>query len=76
MFAQGIGTVDVEALIDGECFEVALKNVEYVPRGANLFSENIAIRSGLTVKKNDRSVKYFRAGHRDLEAVFDVECRV
>jgi hypothetical protein len=69
MCVVGVGKVRVKALIGTQWIEIEICNVEHVPGGANLFSENILLDKGLEVKK-DRggSIVYYRDGKCDVQA--------
>lgn len=70
MYAEGVGQVKVHALINKHWKEIVINNVEYVPGGANLLSENVLLDKGLEVRKTGRDqIIYYRNGKRDIEAV-------
>jgi len=63
MLVVGVGKVKVKALIMKQWKEIVIHQVEYVPGGANLFSENILLDKGFEVRKNhDGDITYYRNG--------------
>ena len=69
MSVVGVGKVKVKALIDGNWNEISIHDVEYVPGGVNLFSENILLDKGFEVHKNrSGKIVFFRDGKPDIQA--------
>lgn len=69
MLVKGVGAVKVKALINKVWVEITIYQVEYVPGGANLLSENVLLDKGLVVSKSgNNQIIYYRDGQRDIEA--------
>ena len=69
MFVEGVGKVKVMALINDKWCEKEIHNVEYVPGGVNLFSENVLLDRGFEVqKRRNGDIIYYRDGVADIQA--------
>ena len=65
--AMGIGKVKVKALINGQWERITIHDVEYVPGGNNLFSENVALKKVLEVRENGNDdIVYYGDGKLDI----------
>jgi hypothetical protein len=66
MLVEGVGKKRVKALICRKWSEREIHNVEYVPGGANLFSENVLLDKGFEVTKTQRGdIVYHFEGRPD-----------
>jgi hypothetical protein len=66
MLVEGVGKKRVKALICRKWSEIEIHNVEYVPGGANLFSENVLLDKGFEVTKTQRGdIVYHFEGRPD-----------
>jgi Reverse transcriptase (RNA-dependent DNA polymerase)/gag-polypeptide of LTR copia-type/GAG-pre-integrase domain len=70
MYVLGKGKVRVKALVGAKWQEIELHEVEYVPGGANLFSENVILsKKGFSViKDGSDNIIYYRNGKPDIQA--------
>lgn len=69
VYSVGIGTVQLEALVQGEWKTIHLKNVLYVPQMLNLFSEAMVVKRGFTVVSNMRGATFYNEdGEEDISS--------
>jgi len=69
MLVEGVRKVRVKALINRQWKEIEIHLVEYIPGGANLFSENILLDKGFEVRKNrEGAIVYYKDGRPDIAA--------
>jgi len=57
-------------MIQGRLEEIEIKGVEYIPKGQNLFSENVLLKKGFEVRKSDFGMRiiYYYDGVPDVQA--------
>lgn len=71
---SGTGTVRVKALMNKRWCDIELLDVQYIPGGANLFSENIMLRKGYNIEKTGGStgtLVFMKNGKPIISAYFD-----
>jgi len=69
MYAEGVGSVKVRALIDKLWRPIVIEEAEFIPGGMHLFSENVLLSKGCSVQKSPSGdIVYYRRGKRDVEA--------
>jgi hypothetical protein len=68
--AEGIGRVNVLALIRGEWQRIEIHDVEYIRGAVSLISENLMLTRGYEIRKNRRGsrIKYYLNGVPDIQA--------
>ncbi|ODM88300.1 Retrovirus-related Pol polyprotein from transposon TNT 1-94 [Orchesella cincta] len=63
-FARGIGTVRIEAYVNGKWLESTINNVLYIPGAVNLFSEGTMAKNGWTIVRNVHGAYYIDENER------------